>query len=131
MPPHYYKHLLDRWHKIFQGNKSVKKYVNEFDEFLNRYYILGKQSDVQVFSQFCTGLRIDLEHELCKHGIIEFKGAYALVQDLDVPKLSHIFRSQNHPPQHSSRLRVSIHTKFIHRDQYTRWISTTKVLKEC
>ena len=75
MPPHYYKHLLDRWHKIFQGNKSVKKYVNEFDKFLNRYYILGKQSDVQVFSQFCTGLRIDLEHELCKREITELKGA--------------------------------------------------------
>jgi len=46
VPPHYYKHLPDRWHKIFQGNKSAKKYVNEFDEFLNRYNILGKQSDI-------------------------------------------------------------------------------------
>ena len=73
MPPHYYKHL-DRWHKIFQGNKSAKKHVNEFDEFLNRYNILGKQSYIQVFSQFCAGLRIDLEHELCKRGITELKG---------------------------------------------------------
>jgi len=50
VPPHYYEHLLDKWRKISQGNKSVKEYVNEFDEFLNRYNILGKQSDVQVFS---------------------------------------------------------------------------------
>ena len=32
---------------------------------------------------------------LCKHGITELKGAYILVQDLDVIKLSHAFRSQN------------------------------------
>jgi len=75
VPPHYYKHLLDRWHKISQGNKSAKEYVNEFDEFPNRYNILGKQSDLQVFSQFCTRLRIDLEHELCKREITELKGA--------------------------------------------------------
>ena len=56
VPPHYYKHLLDSWRKIFQGNKSAKEYVNEFDEFLNRYNLLVKQSDVQIFSQFCAGL---------------------------------------------------------------------------
>ena len=33
---------------------------------------------------------------LCKYGITELKGAYTLVQDLDVIKLSHAFRSQNH-----------------------------------
>ena len=42
VPPYYYKHLLDRWRKIFQGNKSGKEYVNEFDEFLNRYNILRR-----------------------------------------------------------------------------------------
>jgi len=120
VPPHYYKHLLDRWRKISQGNKTANEYVNEFDKFLNRYNILGKQSDVQVFSQFCVGLRIDLEHELCKREITELKRAYALVQDLDVPKLSHAFRSQNHQaltfkstfcqyPQPSSYTETSIH----------------------
>ena len=63
---HFYKHFLERWRKISQGNKSAKEYVNKFDEFLNSYNILGKQSDIQVFSQFCAGLRKDLEHELCK-----------------------------------------------------------------
>jgi len=42
MPLYYYKHRLDRWRKIFQGNKSAMEYVNEFDEFLNRYNILDK-----------------------------------------------------------------------------------------
>ena len=96
MPPHYYKFLLNRWRKSSQGNKYVKEYVNEFNEFLNCNNILGKQSDIQVFSQFCTGLRIYLKHELCKCEITELKRAYTLIQDLDVPKLSHTFRSQNH-----------------------------------
>jgi len=48
VPPHYYKYPLDRWCKISQGNKSAKEYANEFEEFLNRYNILGKWSDVQV-----------------------------------------------------------------------------------
>jgi len=32
MPPHYYKHL-DRWRKIFQGNKSAKEYVTNLTSF--------------------------------------------------------------------------------------------------
>ena len=93
VPPHYYKYLLDKWCKISQGNKSAKKYLNGFDEFLNRYNIWGKQSDVQVFSQFCTGLRMDLEQELCKRGVTDLKIAYALIWDLDAPKLGYTFRS--------------------------------------
>ena len=73
--PNYYKYLLDIWRKISQGNKFAKEYVNKLDEFLNRYNIVGKQSDVQVFSQFCVGLRIDLEHELCKCGVTDLKVA--------------------------------------------------------
>jgi len=52
VPSYYYDYLLDRWHRIFQGNKSVEKYVSKFVEFLNRYNILGKKSDAQVLSQF-------------------------------------------------------------------------------
>ena len=69
---------------------------NKFDEFLNCYNILGKQSDVQLFFQFCAGLRIDVKLELCKREITELKEAYALVQDLDILKLSHAFRRQKH-----------------------------------
>ena len=86
--PYYYKHLLDRWRIISQGNKSAKEYVNEFDEFLNHYNILDRQSDVQFFSQFYIRLRIDLEHGLCKREVIDLKRTYALVQDLDILELS-------------------------------------------
>jgi len=39
---------------------------------------------------------MDLQHELCKHGVTKLKRAYALVQDLDALKLDYTFRSQNH-----------------------------------
>ena len=68
VPPYYYG-LLDKWHWITQGNKSIKKYVTKFDEFLTRYNILGIESGVQVFSQFRDGLRVDLEYELWNRGI--------------------------------------------------------------
>ena len=64
VPPYYCKHLLDRWRRITQGNKFTKEYITKLDELITRYNILGKQSDVQVFSQFCSGLRIDLEYAL-------------------------------------------------------------------
>ena len=46
---YYYNHFLDKWHKITQSNKSVKKYVIEFHKFLTRYNILGIESDNPVF----------------------------------------------------------------------------------
>jgi len=66
VPPYYYNHFLDKWRQIIQGNKSVKEYVIEFDEFLTRYNILDIESDIQVFSQFRVGLRVDKENEFLK-----------------------------------------------------------------
>jgi len=60
VPPYYYNHLLDKWRRITQGNKSAKEYVTEFDEFLTRYNILGIESDAQVFFQFRARLKVDL-----------------------------------------------------------------------
>ena len=48
------------------------------------------------FLNFFTGRRINLENELCKLGVSDLKRAYALIQDVDIPKLSHAFRNQNH-----------------------------------
>ena len=39
VPPFYFDNLLDKWHRIIQGNKSVKEYITEFDEFLTNYNI--------------------------------------------------------------------------------------------
>ena len=48
------------------------------------------QSDIQIFFRFKDGLRIDVEHKLCRRQIIELKKAYILVQDLDSLKLDYI-----------------------------------------
>ena len=64
VPPYYYDRLFDRWHRIFQNDKSVKEYVSEFDQFFNCYNIIGKKSDTQVLSQFWAGLRVNLKDEL-------------------------------------------------------------------
>jgi len=50
VPLYYCDLLFDRCNWISQGNKSAKEYVSEFDEFLNRYNILGIKSDAQVLS---------------------------------------------------------------------------------
>ena len=58
VPPFYFANLLNKWHRITQGNKSAKEYVTEFDEFLTRYNIRGMQSNIQIFSN----LEIDLKN---------------------------------------------------------------------
>ena len=68
MSPYYYDHLLDKWRQITQDNKSAEKYVTKFVEYLTCYKILGIESDIQFFSQFKAGLRVDLE-DSC--GIVE------------------------------------------------------------
>ena len=95
VPPYYYNHFLDKLRRITQGNKSSKIYVTEFFEFLTRYNILDIESDVQVFSQFRVGLKIDIENKLWNREITELKKAYALVQDLDAAKSSYTFMSHN------------------------------------
>jgi len=54
------------------------------------------QSDIQIFSQFRDGLRVDLENELYNRAITKLKKAYDVVQDLDSLKLNYTFRSQDH-----------------------------------
>ena len=48
------------------------------------------QGDIQIFFRSKDGLRIDVEHKLCRRQIIGLKKAYILVQDLDSPKLDYI-----------------------------------------
>ena len=53
------------------------------------------QSDMQIFSQFRDGLKVNLENELWNRRIIELKKACAMVLDLDAFKLDYTFRSQD------------------------------------
>ena len=36
VPPSFSARLKDNWHQYTQGNKSVKEYVEKFDEFIIR-----------------------------------------------------------------------------------------------
>jgi len=40
---------MDNWHQHTQANKSAKKYVEKFDEFLIRYNTLHKEGEAQIF----------------------------------------------------------------------------------
>ena len=95
MPPSYYARLLDRWHQFSQGNKSVKKYVAKFDEFLIRCSAMNKKDEAQIISRFRYGLIEDLRTELFACGVTELEKAYVLVQDLDTVRSNHAFRSHD------------------------------------
>jgi len=80
VPPSFSARLMVNWHQHTQGNKSAKKYVEKFDEFLIRCSTLHKEGEAQILSRFRTGLRDDLQTELLVRGVNELKAAYALVQ---------------------------------------------------
>jgi len=47
---------MNKWHQYTQGNKSEKKYVTKFDEFLTRYSTINKDK-----LKFFLDLEPDLE----------------------------------------------------------------------
>jgi len=81
--PSFSARLMDKWHQYTQGNKSAKKYVIKFDEFLIWCSTLNTEGQSQTLSRFRAGLREDLWTELLARGVNELKVAYMLVQDLD------------------------------------------------
>jgi len=83
VPPSFSDCLMDKWHQYNQGNKSAKKYVAKFDEFLIRCSTFSKEGQAQILSRFRVGLREDLRTELLVKGVTELEKAYTIVQDLD------------------------------------------------
>jgi len=49
VPPSFSARLMDNWHQLTQGNKSVKEYVEKFDEFFIRCSTLYKEGEAQFF----------------------------------------------------------------------------------
>ena len=86
VPPSVNAHLIDKWHRYTQGNKSAQEYVKKFDEFLIRCTAINIEGKAQILSRFRAGLRDDLRTELLAHEVTKLEKAYALVQDLDVDK---------------------------------------------
>ena len=94
--PYYHNHLLHKWRRITQGNKSANEYIIEFDEFLTRYNILCIERDIQVFSRFMARFREDQRTKLLARGIIELEKAYELVKDVDSVRINHTFKSHDY-----------------------------------
>jgi len=88
--------LMDNWHQHTQSNKSAKKYVEKFNEFLIKCSTLHKKSEAQILSRFKAGLRDDLRTELLDGGVTELEAAYALVQDLDFARTNHPSKSHDY-----------------------------------
>jgi len=87
---------MDNKHQNTQGNKSVKKYVEKFDEFLIRYSTLHKEGEAQILFRFRVGLKDVLRTELLARGVNELEAAYALVQDLDSARTNHTLKSHDY-----------------------------------
>jgi len=70
--------LMDNWHQHSQGNKSVKEYVEKFDQFLIRCNTLHKKGEAQILSRFKAGLRDDLRTELLVREVKRVRGSVCL-----------------------------------------------------
>jgi len=74
VPPPFSARLMDNWHQYTQSNKSIKEYVDKFDEFLIRCNNLYKEGEAQIFfSRFRAGFRDDLRTELFARGVNELE----------------------------------------------------------
>ena len=74
---------MDKWHQYTQGDKSIKKYVAKFDEFLIKCRTFSKEGQAQILYRFRARLREDLRTELLIRGVTELEKAYTIVQNLD------------------------------------------------
>ena len=57
VPPSFSDCLMNKWHQYTQNNKSTKKYVAKFDEFLIICNTFSKEGKLKSF----LGLELDLE----------------------------------------------------------------------
>ena len=60
-----------------------------------RYSFLGTEGETQIFSIFRAIIGEDLKIELLARGVTELEKTNALVQDLDVVRSNHAFRSHD------------------------------------
>ena len=82
--------LMDNWHQHTQSNKSAKKYVEKFNEFLIKCSTLHKEDEAQILFRFRASLRDNPRTELLARGVNELETVYALLQDLDSAMLQRV-----------------------------------------
>ena len=74
LPVSYHQRLLDQWHRLTQGNKSVTEYIAKFDELAMRCGI--NESESVILSRFRSGLHDDVKRELYMREVRDLEQAY-------------------------------------------------------
>ena len=74
LPRSYYQRLLDQWHRLSQGDKTVSRYITKFDESMMRCNV--DESESVILSRFKTGLREEIQKELFMREVHDLELAY-------------------------------------------------------
>jgi len=83
--------FLDRWHQFSQATSRLRDTLPT----LMSFSALVTEGEAQILFRFKAGCREDLRTKLLARRVIVLKKAYALVQDLDVVRSNHAFRSHD------------------------------------
>ena len=81
LPVSYHQRLLDQWHRLVQGNKSVTEYIAKFDELAMRCGI--DESESMILSRFRSGLHDDVKRELYMREVWDLEQAYQVARDFE------------------------------------------------
>jgi len=76
--PSFSDRLIDKWHQYTQGNKSTKKYIAKFNEFLIRCCAFSKKGQAQILSRFRAGLKKTCGSALLVRRVTKFEKAYTI-----------------------------------------------------
>jgi hypothetical protein len=79
LPQSYRNKLLDQWNNLKQGNKSINKYIIQFNDYMMRCAI--KENEAMTLRRFCKGLDDDLRREVVFQGVSALDQACTLVQN--------------------------------------------------
>ena len=77
----YHQRLLDQWHRLVQGNKSVTEYIAKFDELAMRCGI--NESESVILARFRSGLHDDVKRELYLREVRDLEQAYQVARDFE------------------------------------------------
>ena len=80
-PVNYKSQLIDTWQRIEQRQRSVRDYINEFQELMIAFEL--DEDQLSIISRFKTGLREDIKVELELREVSTLDEAYKIALRLD------------------------------------------------
>ena len=81
VPVNYKSQLIDTWQRIEQKQRSVREYINEFQELMIACEL--DEDQLSIISRFKTGLREDIKVELELREVSTLDEAYKIALRLD------------------------------------------------